>query len=240
MPDALSELPVVISCEHAANAVPATFRHCFPAGGRVLQTHRGYDPGTAELGKRFARTLRCPSIAGRVTRLLVELNRSLHHPRLFSEFAAQLTDKERNELLTRYYHPYRARIRVLVVEQHRKFGTAVVHLSVHSFTPVLSGERRRADVGILYDPRRAGERQFASAWRHHLRLLRPDLLVRRNYPYLGHADGLTTALRREFAEQNYRGLELEVNQRWPRRGGSAWLRLQQDLVKSFSAAHGRG
>ncbi|MEN9581780.1 MAG: hypothetical protein RJA70_4789, partial [Pseudomonadota bacterium] len=42
--------------------------------------------------------------------------------------------------------------------------------------------------------------------------LEPAARLRRKYPYLGKADGLTTALRREFAPAAYLGLELEVNQ----------------------------
>ena len=39
-----------------------------------------------------------------------------------------------------------------------------------------------------------------------------DRRVRRNYPYRGAADGLTTALRRLFKPKDYLGLEIEINQ----------------------------
>lgn len=36
--------------------------------------------------------------------------------------------------------------------------------------------------------------------------------MRRNYPYLGRADGLTTHLRRALKTPRYLGIELELNQ----------------------------
>jgi hypothetical protein len=37
--------------------------------------------------------------------------------------------------------------------------------------------------------------------------------VRRNAPYRGDSDGLTSALRRERSAERYLGIELELNQR---------------------------
>ena len=45
-----------------------------------------------------------------------------------------------------------------------------------------------------------------------IRAKAPDLRVRRNYPYVGYADGLTTYLRTRFAAKLYAGLEIEINQ----------------------------
>ena len=36
--------------------------------------------------------------------------------------------------------------------------------------------------------------------------------MRRNYPYRGSSDGLTTTLRGLFADPDYLGIEIEVNQ----------------------------
>jgi predicted N-formylglutamate amidohydrolase len=77
---------------------------------------------------------------------------------------------------------------------------------------VLHGELRNADVGLLYDPRRSGEKGLCTRWQKILEELDPKIRVRRNYPYPGVADGLTTWLRRRVSERNYVGVELEVNQ----------------------------
>jgi predicted N-formylglutamate amidohydrolase len=159
------------------------------------------------LARRFEVTL----YAATVSRLLVDLNRSPGHPRLLSAHVARLDPDEKNRILERYYLPYRGRIEERVrhgVEQ----GEAVLHVAVHSFVPRLNGATRRADVGLLYDPSRCGERRLARSWAQVLRENAPFLRVRLNYPYRGTADGLTTFLRRRFGLAQYRGIELEVNQ----------------------------
>jgi predicted N-formylglutamate amidohydrolase len=99
-----------------------------------------------------------------------------------------------------------------VAEQVRR-GRRVVHLGVHSFTPVLDGKVRRAELALLYDPRRPLERALCSAWADGLATALPHLAVRRNQPYRGASDGLTTWLRRRFPAEAYLGIEIEVNQR---------------------------
>ncbi len=91
----------------------------------------------------------------------------------------------------------------------------MVHLAVHSFTPVLKGVERMVDVGILFDPERAFERRVAGRWRAALAERDPELRVRFNEPYDGRSDGLTTTLRSTFDAgegPDYAGIELEVNQ----------------------------
>jgi predicted N-formylglutamate amidohydrolase len=223
----------LLTCEHASNAVPSRYRRLFEGRRDVLETHRGYDPGTRVLGDLFQRKLRAPLHVGEASRLLVELNRSLGHPALFSEFTRGLDPSEREAVLNRYYHSYRGQVRSRIarwVQQRRP----VVHLSLHSFTPELQGEVRHADVGLLYDPRRVRERDFCLHWQALLQDAAPHLRVRRNYPYQGKADGFTTALRREFPEAAYAGIELEVNQKWTR-PTSAWRRLGALLADTFAA-----
>jgi hypothetical protein len=53
---------------------------------------------------------------------------------------------------------------------------------------------------------------------------------------LAPADGLITHLRRLFPADRYVGIELEVNQRYPQEGGSAWNHLRRILVESLDDA----
>ncbi len=88
----------------------------------------------------------------------------------------------------------------------------VLHVAVHSFTPALDGQERSMDLGLLYDPARPREASLAVAWKAVLARQAPHLRVRRNAPYRGAADGLTTSLRRVLGP-GYLGFELEANQR---------------------------
>jgi len=140
------------------------------------------------------------------------LNRSPHNPRVFSSITRRLPLEERRELLVQHHVPHWQRVRDSILGL-RSTGCPVVHLGVHSFAPVLPGEHRDFEIGLLYDPERAGERALARSWQERLRESAPGLRVRRNAPYRGDADGLTTALRRDLGPHAYLGLELELSQR---------------------------
>ena len=223
---------LLVTCEHGGNRVPAAYTCFFRGASGVLETHRGYDPGALELARRFARHFHAQLAFSTTTRLLVDLNRSIGHPKLFSEFSGLLDSEERQRVLERHYRPHRRRVEA-AVRNMVEHGGVVLHLAVHSFTPVLDGEVRRADIGLLYDPSRPLEREFCCRWQRAIRQASPELRVRRNYPYLGTADGLTTWLRRLFDADRYAGIELEVNQRWPAGDRRAWREVQHRLVDSL-------
>jgi len=228
-------IPLVLSCEHGGNRVPARYAALFDNARQALRSQRGWDPGALDLARGLEKRFQAPLVFATVTRLLVELNRSPAHPTLFSEFSRGLPATERERLLARYYRPYRERLAALVAETIGRAGRAV-HVSVHTFTPALDGVERTADVGLLYDPRRPSERALCDVWLRALRVLCPDLRVRRNYPYLGRSDGLTTHLRKQWPPEQYAGIELEVNQRWPLIGSRTWTRLQADVAASLEEA----
>jgi predicted N-formylglutamate amidohydrolase len=177
----------------------------------MLHTHRAFDRGALELARALAASLKAPLVEGRATRLLVDLNRPLHHPRVFSKFTRGLDAEEKRHIVDEFHAPHWARVAGLV-ESALNNGHAVLHVSVHSFTPRLGPERRTADIGLLYDPSRPLEAEVAISWQRYLREDNRALRVRRNYPYRGAASGLTASLRKQLDSEQYLGLELEVNQ----------------------------
>jgi predicted N-formylglutamate amidohydrolase len=209
----MKRVALLLSCEHGGAQVPAPYRRLFrgDAARSALASHRGSDPGALWVAERLALALNAPLISTTVSRLLVDTNRSEHHPRLFSEWSSQLSLAERQEVLGQYYLPHRARIAESIAALLRS-GARVLHVAVHSFTPVLDGEERNADLGLLYDPRRTWEHAVARHWQSLLALENETLRVRRNYPYRGNADGLTTALRKQHGAELYAGIELELGQ----------------------------
>lgn len=225
----------VISCEHASNAIPARWQHLFNGSEAVLASHRGWDIGAAELARHLAGVLSADCFLADASRLLMDLNRSRHHPQLFSGFTRPLPAQVRGEILARHYTPYREQV-TAAIRARTALGARVLHLSVHSFTPVLDGAVRNADVGLLYDPSRTRERAFAQAWETALKDADPALRVRRNYPYRGTADGFATALRRTLDEKCYTGFELEVNQALASGPQARWRALQASLARSLRQA----
>ena len=201
-------MDVVLTCEHAGNRVPARYRARFVGAERLLASHSGWDPGALSVSRLLAKRWRAPLITCETTRLLVDTNRSPHNPAVFSRFTRSLPVGEREALLERHRDHW-DRVRAALDAA----GPRVLHVAVHSFTPVLRGETRAMDVGLLYDPSRAPERETAIAWQRRLRERHHDLRVRRNAPDRGATDGLTTALRRERSARRYVGIEIELNQR---------------------------
>ncbi len=238
---AASRLCLLITCEHGGNRVPAAYAALFREQADLLTSHRGYDPGALTLARELARSFHAPLIYATVSRLVVDLNRSLGHPRLYSEVTRPLPRRERQAILARHYLPYRRKVERWV-EECIAAGQSVLHIASHSFTPVLDGEVRRADVGLLYDPGRAGEKQLCLRWQNALRMRAPGLTVRRNYPYTGRSDGLTAWLRRRFPAERYLGIELEVNQRLVFGPAGPWralrLALRQSLADALSTVAG--
>lgn len=202
---------LLVSCEHAGNRIPAEYAHLFRGARAVLASHRGWDPGALEVARTLTRRFQRPLYVVTWSRLLVEANRSVSNPRIWSDYTRDLPADQRQRILDRYWRPHRQEVEQAVWEGVAR-DCRVVHVAVHSFTPVLSGEVRTADIGLLYDPARTGERTFCRRWEESLCQVAPAFRVRRNYPYRGTADGLTTWLRRRFADRSYLGIELELNQ----------------------------
>ena len=226
---------VLVSCEHGGNRIPADYRPLFAGCNALLRSHHGVDIGALRLARDMAAALSAPLHACTVSRLLIEMNRSPHHRRLYSAQTRDAPPPVRKELLDRYYLPYRNRVQTRIADAIME-GARVVHVSCHSFTPALDGAVRNADVGLLYDPRRAGERSLCRQWRDACRRTAPALKVRMNYPYAGIADGFVTYLRRQFPAERYLGIELELNQRHALASAEHWRAVRSAVIDALREA----
>jgi predicted N-formylglutamate amidohydrolase len=228
-------LHYLVSCEHGGKRVPARYRHFFRGREELLQSHRAYDVGALALARDLAEALQAPLFVSTTSRLLIDLNRSVGHPRLNFAAIRQAPAMVRSEILERYYLPYRNRVEADIASAVGH-GSRVIHVSSHSFTPELDGEVRNADIGLLYDPARGGEVELCSRWRAAFKTLAPQLKVRRNYPYAGRSDGFTAYLRRRFPANAYVGIELEINQRHVLKAGRHWQSLRGWAVQALGRA----
>ena len=224
----------LITCEHGGKHIPPIYQPLFAHQAALLDTHRGYDAGALQMARELASALAAPLISSTTSRLLVDLNRSIGHPALFSATTRALSPAERTHILKEHYLPYRRAVE-LEVELALARSGPVLHISSHSFTPELDGVVRNADVGLLYDPARRGEAELCRQWKAALAIAAPDLRVRRNYPYRGQNDGLTAALRKRFPPDAYIGIELEINQAIVIAGGRHWTRLRRALIETLQA-----
>jgi predicted N-formylglutamate amidohydrolase len=226
---------LLITCEHGGNRIPPRYRHLFKGHEELLQSHRGYDPGALLMAKEFAAAFKAPLFVSTVSRLLIELNRSIGHPKLYSDATRNAPPEVRQEILAAHYLPYRSQVESHIAGEIAK-GRCVIHISSHSFTPVLDGEVRNADIGLLYDPARPVELEMCRRWQSALKVGAPQVRVRRNYPYAGTSDGFTVYLRKRFAANVYAGIELEINQKWAAARSGSWRKLRLQLVDTLKEA----
>lgn len=238
-PSACKKFSLILSCEHASARVPPRYARLFEGQREILATHRAVDLGAWPIAQVLRRRFRAPLYGGKVTRLLVDLNRSLHNARsLHSEFTKHLSAAGKRDLYEKYYLPYRDAVEKEIRRRLGR-GESVFHLSVHSFTPELRGVTRNADVGLLFDPSFRREKNRAAALRRRLKEKAPDLRIRYNYPYKGTMDGFTTYLRRELRRFDYVSLEIEINQRFYFEGAGSLGRIAETLAASIEESAGR-
>ena len=202
---------LILTCEHASNKLPAAFKKAVPA--EVLKTHRAYDIGAVQVFRKLVQFAKPEfSSEGKFSRLFVDLNRTITNKSAFSDFLRN--NAKAMDQATAYWTEYRAAIEKFVVSVLKsKIPPNIIHLGIHSFTPVLNGKVRNTDIGILYDPARPQERAYAQVIKAEIKRLYPEMKVRFNYPYKGTTDGLTTSLRKKFGPR-YVGIEIEVNQKF--------------------------
>jgi predicted N-formylglutamate amidohydrolase len=220
----------IVTAEHASNRVP---KRCGNLGltAEQLQSHIAWDPGSLTLARIIARELNAPLLAGKWSRLFVDLNRSPGHRRWIAAetFGVVVPGNQRpacgeREERRRVYDEFRQAAFEEIARRR-----PCLHLGIHTFTPRVGQAVRNADIGLLHDPSRASERNLARAAAELLRAR--GWKVRRNYPYRGIADGHVTALRKIFSDEDYVGIEIEVNQQLAPRARA----LGRLLAEVFSA-----
>ncbi|WP_272023844.1 N-formylglutamate amidohydrolase [Olleya namhaensis] len=201
-------MKLVITCEHGGNTIPKEYKSLF-TDTSVLETHRGYDLGALDVFN-YLQPLADYSNYSKTSRLLIELNRSLLHKNVYSEFTKKLPINEKKQIIKKHYSVYRSAV-TDYIQARIKNNIDVLHLSIHSFTPQLNQDIRNCDIGLLFDSRKANEKEIAVALKKSILAKNPNYRIRFNYPYLGKADGFTTTLRKQFPE-HYSGIEIEINQ----------------------------
>ena len=179
--------PILLICDHASRRFPKALgtMGLDPVARRC---HLALDIGAGALTDRLADSLGATAVMCRYSRLIVDCNRELMDPGAFLEFGDGLVipgnrnlhqaDKERraNEI----YWPYHRAI----AEQIARFqaqGVAPVFISIHSFTPVMNGEARTWEMGVLWDQDRVTSEIFVRDLRA------AGYLVGDNEPYSGKA-----------------------------------------------------
>jgi predicted N-formylglutamate amidohydrolase len=221
-------IQLLITCEHAGSNIPKFYKKWFKGQEKVLDSHRGYDPGALDMARVIAEKTHSPLVYEKISRLLIEQNRSRKSKGIFSEYCSLMSQQEKQLLFKTVYDPYHENVTACISE-NIKNSKKTLHFSIHTFTPVMHGQERAADIGLLYDPSRVIELDLCAAIKEKITGEISGLKVRKNFPYKGTSDGLTTLLRRQFAEKNYCGIEIEINQKHFFANSDIWVALKKKL-----------
>jgi predicted N-formylglutamate amidohydrolase len=142
--------PYLLIAEHAGNLVPAPW-HDLGLAAPYLGTHFAIDIGIDALTRRLSQTLRAPAVVAHYSRLFLDYNRpagewDFMRPDLGGipvpgNLAPDAVDARLRKMIAW------APVEQAVIEAAAG-GQALI--SVHSFTPVMSGVRRDVDIGVLW------------------------------------------------------------------------------------------
>jgi predicted N-formylglutamate amidohydrolase len=153
----LSEQPIMLVCDHAGCRFPKSLGD-MGLDPFARRCHLAIDIGAGSLTESLASSLGITAVLAQYSRLIVDLNRQLMDPGAFLEYGDGIlvpgnrnlhqADKDRraDAIYWPYHHAVDEQIKRL-----KAVGPPPAFISVHSFTPVLNGEARSWQVGILWD-----------------------------------------------------------------------------------------
>jgi len=221
---------IILTCEHATNFIPKKYRGFFPLNKKVkgrwgnektkdvLNEHWGWDVGALNLAKYLSKKLNIPLHFFPVSRLLIEGNRYFLRS-LFEEFTRNLPDELKKDLIETFWFPHVDGI-FRKIQKTIESEKQALHLGIHSFTPVHSGKHRDCDIGILFLSKRKNSRLFGHTLQAELKKQFPNFKIRRNYPYSGDLEGLVKFFSKNYNDDEYIAIELEVNNKHLRKNNS--------------------
>ena len=153
----LSEQPILLVCDHASCRFPKSLGD-MGLDPFARRCHLAIDIGAGQLTETLAEALGVTAVVQNYSRLVVDCNRQLMDPSAFLEYGdgilvpgnRNLHQADKDLRATALYWPYHVAIGEQV-DRLRKAGPLPAFISIHSFTPVLNGESRSWEMGVLWD-----------------------------------------------------------------------------------------
>lgn len=186
------DTPLVFLCDHASNHVP----ECTGGGSLGLSEadmarHIAYDIGAKGVTEKLVTSMGGAAVFSNFSRLVIDPNRAEDDPTLLMRLYdgtlipanRHADEREKERRLDAFHRPYHNAIRGLL-DSFPEDVTPVL-VSMHSFTPQLSGRAMRPwHVGILS----AEDRRLTDPFLHKLQQI-DGLCVGDNEPYVGSLEG---------------------------------------------------
>lgn len=153
----LAELPILLVCDHANCRFPTSLGD-MGLDPFARRCHLAIDIGAGPVTEKLAENLGVTAVVHNYSRLVVDCNRQLMDPGAFLEYGdgilvpgnRNLHQADKDLRADALYWPYHRAIDEQI-ERLRNVGPPPAFISVHSFTPVLNGESRAWQIGVLWD-----------------------------------------------------------------------------------------
>jgi len=153
----LADKPILLVCDHASCRFPKSLGD-MGLDPFARRCHLAVDIGAGPLTERLAETLSVTAVVQNYSRLVVDCNRQLMDPGAFLEYGdgilvpgnRNLHQADKDLRAGALYWPYHVAIEDQV-NRLSKLGPLPAFISIHSFTPVLNGESRDWQMGVLWD-----------------------------------------------------------------------------------------
>jgi len=210
-----SEAPILLVCDHASCRFPKALGN-MGLDPFARRCHLAIDIGAGSLTEYLADSLGVTAVLAQYSRLVVDCNRDLMDPSAFLAFGdgifvpgnSNLRQSQKDVRAEAIYWPYH---RAVDNQLQRLLSNGVppAFISVHSFTPVLNGESRPWEIGILWDKDETLREIFLKDFREH------GFMVGDNEPYSGKAPADYTV--------DHHGEDLGLP--------SVGIEIRQDLIK---------
>jgi predicted N-formylglutamate amidohydrolase len=167
----LSDKPLLLVCDHASCRFPESLGD-MGLDPFARRCHLAIDIGAGSLTESLARKTAATAVLAQYSRLIVDCNRQLMDPGAFLEYGdgilvpgnRNLHQDEKERRANAIYWPYHRAIDEQV-KRLSALGTPPAFIAIHSFTPVLNGEARPWQVGILWDKDRELAEIFIEGFR---------------------------------------------------------------------------
>jgi predicted N-formylglutamate amidohydrolase len=182
-----SEKPILLVCDHASCRMPRSLGD-MGLDPFARRCHLAIDIGAGPLTEALAESLGVTAVVQNYSRLVVDCNRQLMDPSAFLEYGdgilvpgnRNLSQADKDLRASALYWPYHVAIGEQI-ERLAQSGPQPALVSIHSFTPVLNGQSREWQMGVLWDRDEKMRRIFLDGLRE------AGYKVGDNEPYSGKA-----------------------------------------------------
>ena len=182
-------MSILLVCEHASNFIPEKYNGLGLSPDEQA-SHIAWDPGALAVAKNMQAALNASLVACEYSRLLYDCNRSPDQKDAIREESdgivipgnKGLSAVEKNQRIQQFYRPFKEKVASTARDNS-------IIVTIHSFTPVYSGEKRDVEIGILHD----ADSRLADALLSVAENA-TNYDVRRNEPYSA-SDGVTHTLK---------------------------------------------